>query len=114
MEGVVDLKSFHYSFLGKDSKFKGEFELTGLTKLASMVEGKIKMDPSSPLVLESSCHFTGEIVCHNLEIFGKVNGKIHATGKVIIRPTAVVNGEIKASNIVVYPGAVLNIDGHTL
>ncbi len=59
------------------------------------------------------CTFIGNINCHNIEIHGQFEGTLKASGLVAIFPPASVTGDIQSEQLVVYPGAILNINGHT-
>ena len=48
----------------------------------------------------------------DIEVFGVVNGSINSAGSLIIRSSAKVYGNIHAQNMSIYPGAILNIEGH--
>ncbi len=113
MKQNIDLKNLDFSFLGKGSKINGVFHLVGATHLASDLEGELHIDDDSNLCIEASGRFKGTINCHNIEIYGQVEGELKATGKVIVYPPATFKGSISAETLVIYPGAEVNMEGHT-
>jgi cytoskeletal protein CcmA (bactofilin family) len=50
----------------------------------------------------------GEIECDSADIEGTLNSTITVNGMLELRPTAILNGEIRVSKISVDPGAQLN------
>ena len=50
----------------------------------------------------------GRMACINAEIVGQVDGKIQASEILTLRATAVVQGEIKISTLIVEPNALFN------
>ncbi|EQC45028.1 polymer-forming cytoskeletal family protein [Bacteriovorax sp. BSW11_IV] len=114
MAEYIEIKQQEFSFFGKGSSITGKFNLRGTTRLSSSVEGELTMTDSSDLTIETEGQFLGTINCHNVEIHGRFSGKINATGKVTIFPSAFVKGELIARSINIGPGASVNINGHTL
>lgn len=110
----LDLEKQNFSIFGTESFLSGTFELKGLIRVSSHIEGKLNMKDESKLIIEPSGDFKGEIHCHDLEVFGKVDGKIHSKGLVILRPGSIVSGSIEAENIAIFPGSNVNISGDTL
>ena len=84
----------------------------GPARVACKVEGSIFIDTEDTLTIERSASVTGDINCHNLEIFGHVEGNVNATGKVVIYPSGQVNIALKSKSLVVHPGACVNLQGH--
>lgn len=114
METYIDIPGQKFSLFGQGSRMSGTFKLLGHTRLWSHIEGEIQMQDDSDLCIESEGRVEGTIVCGNLEIYGEVKGEIRSSGKLVIYPTARVQGQIQAANMVIHPGALVNMDGHTL
>jgi len=96
--------SRHASALGSGLHFVGD--ITGSDDL--MIEGtfKGKIDiPDNIVKISSRAKIDGELFAKNIQIMGKVNGNIHASGKVDIRNTANVKGNIFAPRITIEEGA---------
>ncbi len=109
-----DFKNLNFSLFGTQSSIEGEMILAGDTIINSNVKGTITMKNDCSLVFEREGSIEGIINCHDLEVFGKIEGTINASGTVRIRSGAFVAGVVNAKSLSVFPGATLNIDGHTL
>lgn len=104
-----DFKDFNYNVLGAKSKIKGDLVLVGDTIINSHIEGSIEVTGAGKLILERGSQVKGKISAVDLEIFGVVDGNIECSGLVSIRSSAVVTGEIKSGRLVIYPGAVVEM-----
>lgn len=108
-----EFKSLNFSLIGQNSLIDGDLKFSGETVLNCKLKGKITMLGTEKLTLERESHFEGQVYCHDIEVFGSVRGTIHASGTLSIRSSANVSGNIKAKRMSIFPGAVLNIEGHT-
>ncbi len=113
MQEYIDLRDQKFSYFGTGSEISGSFKLVGPTHIAGPVDGTIEMLKEAELSIIHSGSFVGKIICKHVEIYGKVTGEIESTGKVKIFPTAIVEGKIRANDLVIYPGAKVNIEGNT-
>ncbi|MEC8624278.1 MAG: polymer-forming cytoskeletal protein [Bdellovibrionota bacterium] len=113
MADYINLKEQDFSFFGRGSKLNGRFHLSGSTHVSSLIEGEIIMENNADLIIEKNGAITGEVTCNNIEIYGNYEGTIRASGKVTLYPSAEVKGRVEAMELRIYPGAVLNMDGHT-
>jgi cytoskeletal protein CcmA (bactofilin family) len=102
-----DFKSFNYNMLGAKSIFKGQLDLWGDTIITSKIIGDITLLDQGKLILERGSSVIGKISAYHIEIFGTVEGEIISSGIVSIRSSAQVTGKIKASKLVIYPGAIV-------
>ncbi len=101
-----------FSFLGR-GKAKGEFVFEGITHLAGEVEGKITMEQAADLFLERTALVRGEIYARDINIYGEFKGTIFSSGRIVVYPPAKISGKIHAKNLIVYPGAVLDVEYHS-
>jgi cytoskeletal protein CcmA (bactofilin family) len=113
MNTELQLIDQDFSFLGKGTKVKGEFHLSGITHIACQLEGKLFMEKEMDLYIERDGLVKGNIEGHNIEIHGRFEGNILSTGKISIFPPAQISGKINAKHLMVFPGAVLDIEYHT-
>ena len=113
MTELIPLKEQDYSFLSKGSQLKGEIRLKGISRLACSLEGELFMDDQKTLTIESSGVVKGSLHCHDLEVHGQVEGEINSSGKVTLFPSARVKLHVKAKNLIIYPGAVVNMTAQT-
>jgi len=105
-----DFKNFHYNVLGAKSRITGDLVLAGDAIINSTVEGSIEVLGQGKLILERGSFVKGKIKAIDLEIFGTVDGEIECSGLVSIRSSAEVRGQIKSGRLVIYPGAVVEMN----
>ena len=114
MTDYIEIQNKDYCYVGKKTHLTGEFRFHGITHLYGTLEGNIEMMEESELSVRPGGVIMGSITCHNLDVFGIVEGIIKSTGKVTIHAGAQVLGEINSANLVIKPGAILDSDAHTL
>lgn len=114
MSDYIQLRQQNFSFLGKDCKLNGIFQFKGATRFASQLEGELLMEGRSTLTIEREGKFAGLIDCFDLDVFGEVQGEIRAKGLVTLYSSATFEGKIMAHGLKIYPGAQINMDGHTI
>ena len=104
-----DFKDFHYNVLGSNSMIVGDLILSGDSIVNSQVHGSIEVKEHGKLILERGSFVKGKIKAIDLEIFGTVEGEIDCLGLVSIRSSAQVFGKIKSGRLVIYPGAMVEM-----
>ena len=109
-----DFKEFHYNVLGSKSRIVGDLVLSGDSIVTSHIDGSIEVRTEGKLVLERGSFVKGKIKAIDLEIFGEVNKDIDCSGLVSIRSSAVVSGSIKSERLVIYPGAIVDMNASSL
>lgn len=113
MRNYINIENQDFSFFGKDSRLSGVFHLTGVTHISSHMDGELFIEDRSKLVLERDAFFQGTLVGHDIDIHGQFEGKIESTGKITVYPTATLTGMVNSIDLHIYPGSIVNIDGHT-
>ncbi len=103
----ISFKAREFNVLGEKSVFEGNLQSNFETYLYGEFKGELIVNGKN-VMIERHAHLNGIVRGENVHIWGRVEGKIEAIGKVIIYPTAVVSGERKASSLVVYPGSTLS------
>ena len=97
--------------LGKNSMLCGNLQ----TKGASRIDGNFKgiIVSENDVLIGTSGMIEANIFGENVTVAGHVNGNIVARGTLEILASGVLNGDVKAGNLVVETGAVLrgNIGG---
>lgn len=88
------------------TKIKGDIVTHGNIRLDGEIEGNIFSE--SKVVLGASCKMTGNLKAQNAEISGEVKGEIEISELLILKPTAVISGQIKSAKMVVEEGAIFN------
>ena len=109
-----DFRDFHYNVIGGKSSITGDLVLSGDSIINSQVTGSIQILEKGKLVLERGSHVKGKIKAIDLEIFGTVEGEIECSGLVSIRSSALVQGQIKSARLVIYPGAIVEMQANSI
>lgn len=109
----IDFKKQNYTVIGINNSIDGELKLTGDAIIHSKITGTITMFGEGNLILERTSEFEGTIYCNDIEVFGNIKGSIKSSGILTIRSSASISGNISAKKLSIYPGAILNIEGHT-
>lgn len=113
---MIDYSSIQqtpFSFLSKGTAINGKISLDGPTRLSSHIDGEIHCKGQMQLVIEIEGRVKGTIQCHDLDVYGQVDGTIISNGKVTLYPTAKILGQIEARSLVIHPGASVEMTGHT-
>ncbi len=108
------IKHQEFTHIGRHSVLEGTLFFNGKTQIEGHIKGEIRLDQDYLLILGIDSFIEGKILCHDIEIYGKVEASIEARGRVVIYPSAIINGQIKGHTLEVLPGAEVNIQGHTL
>lgn len=108
-----DFKEFRYNILGADSEIKGDLVLSGDTIITSKIEGNIIIRGEGKLTLERGSQVKGKVQAKDLEVFGRVEGEIDCSGTVSVRSSARISGSLRSGKLVIYPGAVVEMDINT-
>lgn len=107
---TLPLEEFEF-LLGKNSILCGNLQ----TKGASRIDGNFKgiIVSENDVLIGTSGMIEANIFGENVTVAGHVNGNIVARGTLEILASGVLNGDVKAGNLVVETGAVLrgNIGG---
>lgn len=110
---LLEIKKQNLTLLGSGARLQGEFYFSGLVRVCAQMEGILHLDSEGKLIIEREGSFQGTILAHEVDIFGEFQGQLSASGRVILRPSSKVSGKIDSKSMVIYPGATLNIEGHT-
>lgn len=106
---IENFKTTLFNIIGASSKITGDLILSGPTTICGEVEGIITT--TSRLVLDRNSRVTGIIHGHDVEVTGFFKGEIVCTGTLSLKAGSEVAGIIKASKLVIYPGAVVDMEG---
>ena len=92
--------------INEGTTFVGDIESNGFFRIDGVVEGNI----TSParVVVGKKGVIKGFLQCDNADVEGKVDGELKVTETLTLRATAIINGNISISELVVEPGAELN------
>jgi cytoskeletal protein CcmA (bactofilin family) len=92
--------------IGKGTFLEGNVETYGNIRIEGKVAGNIKS--KSKVALGHQSHVQGNILAQNADIEGEVKGKLEISELLVLKATAVINGDIITGKMVVEPGAVFN------
>jgi cytoskeletal protein CcmA (bactofilin family) len=99
-------------FLDGAVRFEGTLEVSGTFRLDANVKGTVRS--SDVLILGEKCQMEGGVHGNRVIIAGRFDGVIIASGRVEVRPTGVVTGEIQTPCLVIEPGGVFDGRCHML
>jgi cytoskeletal protein CcmA (bactofilin family) len=106
------LEHTEFNVIGLGTHLSGQIALSGHTTIYGKIEGKIKAQPQQITIFERSSEILGDFEGGHLEIHGIFIGQIISSGIVSLKPSARVEGSIQSQQMIVYPGALLNLEAH--
>ena len=92
--------------IGKGTFLQGNIETYGNIRIEGKVKGDVKS--KSKVALGNASQVEGNILAQNADIEGEVKGRIEVSELLVLKATAVINGDIVTGKMVVEPGAVFN------
>jgi cytoskeletal protein CcmA (bactofilin family) len=92
--------------IGKGTYLEGNVETYGNIRIEGKVNGNIKS--KSKVALGHGSNVNGNIMSQNADIEGEVKGKLEVAELLVLKATAVINGDIITGKLVVEPGAIFN------
>jgi cytoskeletal protein CcmA (bactofilin family) len=91
------------SLIGEHTSFEGTLKTEGSVRLLGSIQGEI--ESKSTIIVEEKAHVTARLTAQQVMIAGQLDGQIYCEGRVEIRPTGRVTGEINAGALIVQEGA---------
>jgi cytoskeletal protein CcmA (bactofilin family) len=91
------------SLIGEHTSFEGTLKTEGSVRLLGSIQGEI--ESKSTIIVEEKAHVTARLTAAQVTVSGHVDGQIFCVGRVEIRPTGRVTGEISAGALIVQEGA---------
>ncbi|UZR95049.1 bactofilin family protein [Chondrinema litorale] len=92
--------------IGKGTEIRGDLETGGIIRIDGKVYGNVKS--KSKINLGEGSYVEGNIISQNAEVSGEVKGKLEITDMLILKPSAVISGDIFTGKLIIEAGAVLN------
>jgi cytoskeletal protein CcmA (bactofilin family) len=92
--------------IGKGTFLEGNVEAYGNIRIEGKVVGNVKS--KQKVALGHQSHVQGNILSQNADIEGEVKGKLEISELLVLKATAVINGDIVTGKMVVEPGAIFN------
>jgi cytoskeletal protein CcmA (bactofilin family) len=91
------------SLIGEHTSFEGTLHTEGPVRLLGTIQGEI--ESKSAIIVEEKARVTARLTAQQVTVAGQVDGQIFCDGRVEIRPTGRVTGEINAGALIVQEGA---------
>lgn len=96
------------SVIGEQTFFDGTYRSESSIRILGTAQGEI--ESKRAIFVEGKAKVTAKVTANSVTIAGEVNGQIFCDGRVEIRPTGRVTGEIHAGSLVMQEGAYF--EGH--
>lgn len=94
------------SIIGKGTSVEGDLKTVGNIRIEGDVKGNVHC--KAKIALGQSSYVEGIVYAQNAEIAGEIQGSIEVSELLILRPTAVIHGDIVTNKLVVESGATFN------
>ena len=92
--------------VGKGTAIRGDIETYGIIRVDGTLEGNLKT--KSKAFFGQSSTIKGNVVAQNAEVEGHITGTIEVSDVLVLKATAVVDGDIVTDKLVVDSGAKFN------
>lgn len=104
------------TLIGKSVTIRGELSGTEDLFLDGIFTGSINLSESC-LTIGPNAHVTADLHVRDLIVFGTLDGNVHAAGRIELRQTAVLNGDIVANRLSIEESASVHgrveLTGHS-
>lgn len=92
--------------ISKGTTVTGDIETFGNIRIEGKVVGNVIT--KSKAALGQSCEMQGNLLAQNAEIEGNIRGTVEVAELLILKPTAVIDGDIITNKLIVESGAKFN------
>lgn len=103
---VAEELSNSSNIIGKGTILEGSLESFGNVRIEGKIIGNIKT--KSKAAFGQSSQVDGSVLAQNAEIAGHISGTVEVTEVLVLKPTAVIDGDIVTNKLIVESGAVFN------
>ena len=94
------------NIIGKGTSVQGNVETFGNIRVEGKLTGNIKT--KSKAAFGKSSRVEGNVLAQNAEIAGHIHGTIEVTEQLVLKPTAIIDGDIITNKLLVESGANFN------
>lgn len=101
--GLADLREDAETLIADKTFFDGSFKAEESIRIRGTVQGEVESQRS--VHVEEQAKVTAKVTATTVMVAGQVSGQIYCTGRVEIKPTGRVTGEITAGTLVMQEGA---------
>ena len=91
------------SLIAGDITIEGKIEGSGHVRIAGRFMGDVNVQGN--VTIEQGAHVTGQVTAATVVVSGEVHGNIHATSRVELLESGVINGDVKAAVLTVAAGS---------
>ena len=94
------------NIIGKGTILEGSLETYGNIRVEGKVVGNIKT--KSKAAFGHSSQVEGNVLAQNAEIAGHISGTVEITEQLVLKPSAIIDGDIVTNRLIVESGASFN------
>jgi cytoskeletal protein CcmA (bactofilin family) len=94
------------NIIGKGTILEGSLETFGNVRVEGKIIGNIKT--KSKAAFGHSSQIEGNVLAQNAEVAGHITGSIEITEVLVLKPSAVIDGDIVTNKLIVESGASFN------
>ena len=94
------------NIIGKGSILEGSIETYGNIRIEGKIDGNVTT--KSKIALGQSSRVAGNILAQNAEVAGEIKGKVEVSDLLLLKPSAVIHGDIITNKLIVESGATFN------
>ncbi len=94
------------TIIAKSAVLDGNLETIGNLRIEGKLVGNIRC--KAKIAMGDASLVEGNIVTQNAEIAGRVKGLLEVADLLILKPTAIIDGDIVAGKIMIETGAIFN------
>lgn len=94
------------TIIGKGTVIEGNIETVGNISIDGKLIGNVRT--KSKINFGASAEVEGNVYAQNAEIAGHIKGVVEVSDLLILKPSSIIDGDIKANKLKVEEGAVIN------
>ena len=94
------------NIISEGSQLEGYLKSGHDVRIGGVLNGTLETE--SKAILTEQGTVSGDVLCHDADIAGKVNGDVLGKNKIILRKTALLEGNLTTKILVVEEGAKVN------
>ena len=94
------------NIIGKGTTLTGDLETSGNLRIEGKLKGNIKS--KSKIAFGQSSEIEGNVLAQNADIAGHVNGTVEISETLVLKASAIIDGDIVTNKLLVESGAVFN------
>jgi cytoskeletal protein CcmA (bactofilin family) len=91
------------SVIGEQSSFEGTFKSDSSVRIRGSVQGDLVSKQA--VFIEEHAKVSAKVTGASIVVGGEVDGELHCEGRVEIKPSGRVTGEINAGTLIMHEGA---------